>query len=387
MAPRNVFCFRAAEAPAGLDLEKELDRLYGGRYASLAHVEIYHPGLDLLVYAARDGGQLVSALLFRIDQRKITVQAEGIALAAADIEAFASYAFEQFPAVSAVSFRFVEAGAGPYTFASHWTPADTDMVVPLPATVEQYRASLGASTRHNLNKQLNKFRRDYPGFRLDVHERQAVPQELVRRIIALQRTRMADVGKVSMVGEDEERRVCAYVARRGFVVALSVDCKLVAGTINYRLGRHVAACIAGHELAFMKYHIGLLCAYLTICECIRTGAADLFCFGWGHDGYKYRLGGIARELSCLTLYRTRAHMLWHPGLALRDAWRGQVCRARRWAVAAATRHNSLAGRLLGRGRTAMTRLRKRTARRSARPASPSGREAADGNPSTTHGLQ
>lgn len=372
MASCDVVCFRVGETPVELDLGLELDRLYGGRYASLPHFEIYHSNADLLVYVARDDEQVVSALLFQIDRHRVTVGNEGIPLTMAETEQFASYVFRQFPAVSAVSFRCVEIADGPCSFPHQRTAADTDMIVPLPATVDEYRMRISSSTRGTLNNQLNKFKRDFSGFRLDVFEREAVPPELVRGIIALQRGRMEDVGKLSMVNDDEEQRVLAYVARCGFVVAISVDGKLVAGTINYRHGRNFTARIVGHDPAFMNYSIGFLSAYLTICECIKTGAAGRFYFGWGHGDYKYRLGGVDRQLSHHTLYRSRAHMLGHAGFALRDEYRGQLCRARRWAISTAARQDNLAGKALKRVRAAMTRMRVLTARRAAPPAAGAG---------------
>jgi hypothetical protein len=353
----DAVCFPFNELPNGLDLGAELDRLYGGRYASLPYFQIYRKDGDVHVYAAYKNGSIDALFLYRSSSRRLIVLNEGISLDAAQAAAFAHHAFRRFPAVSAVSFRFVECGQAKPGLVHQRTAANTDMVLALPGKIDEYRASLGPNTRRNINNQLNKFARAFPGFRVNVYEKAAVPLEHVRGIIELQRGRMTDAGKVSMVDDLEEQRVSEYVARCGFVVTISLDGKLLAGTINYRLGRNFTARVVGHDPAYLKYHIGFLCAYLTICECIKAGGAGIFYFGWGHGAYKYRLGGIDRQLSHLNFYRSRAHALLHLGTMCKDGTLGLLCLARRWAVQAATRQDTIAGRALSALRGGLAKAR------------------------------
>lgn len=324
--------------------DQELDRLYGSRYSCGAHFDIYGTDINTHVYVAHEAGGATAIFLFRLEKGRVTVLNEGITVRPLDANRFASYVFRKHASISAVSFRFVDASDQRYCFPRRRILGDTDMLYVLPASQEQYRAALGSSTRSNLNNHFNKLRRDYPTFKVDVYEGAAAPQQHVRRIIALQRLRMGDAGKVSMVDPAEEERVCACVARSGFVVILSIDGQLAAGSINYRLGRNFSARVISHDETFGKYRIGFLCAYLTICECIKTGNAHTFHFGWGQSDYKYRLGARSRQLYQLTLYRSRSHAVLSAGSAIGAGLRGQTLQLRQWFINAAGNQNGLAGR-------------------------------------------
>jgi hypothetical protein len=246
-----------------------------------------------------------------------------------------------------VSFHFVEAAARAFAFPFQRAACGEDTVLELPASVEAYTARLGSSTRSTLNNRMNRIRREIPGFRFEVFEKQEVPVAQIREIIRLHRLRMASKGKVSAVDEAEEERIIAYVALCGFVALATSDGRPCAGAITYRLGSNFTARILAHDPAYGNYRLGFVCAYLTICQCIRAGNSRYFYFGWGQSDYTRHLGGCNRELVHLSLFRSRWHVLRHAWTALGALAGGCAFRTRRWLVDTSRQKSSLIGCLAG----------------------------------------
>ncbi len=114
--------------------------------------------------------------------------------------------------------------------------------------------------------------------------------------------------------------------------------------ITYRLGQNFSLRILSHDPAFDEYRPGFACCYLTICECIRQRGKN-FNFGWGEYAYKYRLGGIRRQLSVLVVYRSHFHMLANGALAIKTALRGHAHRVKLRILETAKQESHILARL------------------------------------------
>jgi hypothetical protein len=90
--------------------------------------------------------------------------------------------------------------------------------------------------------------------------------------------------------------------------------------------------------------LGTLCSYLTICECIARVGSE-YHFLWGQYEYKYRLLGVQRDLDCLVVYRSRAHVVLCSDLALTIAVRGYLRAAKVWLRDRASSKDSVVPRL------------------------------------------
>jgi hypothetical protein len=346
----------ADEAPAFL--EQELNRLYGTRYSCLPYFKLYGSWHRVRAYVACDAGVAVAVFLFRCDNGCAVVLNEGMKVSEEDVNRFASYLFRNHEGVSLVAFNFVETSGQRFAFPFQRAACGQDTVLELPASAEAYTASLGSSTRSTLDNRLNRIRRELPGFRFTVYEKQDVPVHQIRDIIRLNRLRMDCKGKVSLIDEAEEERIIAYVALCGFVSVASINGRVCAGAITYRLGSNFTARILAHDPAYGSYRLGFVCAYLTICECIKAGNSRNFYFGWGQSDYKQQLGGRDRQLVHLSLFRSRLHVLGNAGAALGALLGGCAFHARRWLVKASSRKGSiralLADALIAAGRRLRT---------------------------------
>ncbi len=346
-APYAFSCHEHATPPF---VEEELNRLYGGRYASLAHFRIYGHLTRASTYVARrDGsaGEAVALFLFRRRRRRVVVLNEGIRVGAEQATAFAAYMFARYTDADAVAFHFVETDALPIAFPYQRLPCGEDNMMPLPATVPAYLAGLGKSTKATLKHRLNKLKRDFPGFQFSVYEKDAVPPAYLCGILRLNRMRMDRKDKVSSIDAGEECCVIDYVKACGFVCVATIDGRLCGGAILYRLGQNFSARILAHEPAYDTHRLGFVCAYLAICECVQTAGGGVFYFGWGQSEYKYRLGAQARQLSYLVMYRSRLHVLRQAGGALDLLARSILFRCGRWLRRSARRERTLGAYLAG----------------------------------------
>ncbi|MEO7495479.1 MAG: GNAT family N-acetyltransferase [Massilia sp.] len=342
--------------------EAELDRLYGARYASLAHWRMYGMRLPVSTYVASEDGAPVTLLLYRRSQGRVRVLNEGIALGAAEAQSFAAHMFASYPEVSAVSFHFIHARFERPGMAHMLMPCAEDAVVPLPATLALYQSELGASTRSTLKHRSNKLKRDFPSFALRVFEKDQIDERHVRAIIAFNRARMTSKHKNSQVDADEEARIVALARQCGFVTVATIDGQVCAGAINYRLGRNFTARILAHDARYDSYRLGFLCAYLTILECIAQDSGGVLYLGWGQHEYKDHLGAESRQLSHLVLYRSRPHMARHIGLALQIGLAGRLFLWRRALLTCASSSEGAAGTIARRVLNGVRRCKRALAR-------------------------
>ncbi len=295
----------------------ELDRLYGTRYACMPHFRHYGDMEGVHTYVVRAGDEALTVFLFRCEGRRVRVLNEGIRVGCEEADIFADYVFNVFPATDVIYFHFVETEPGKHQRPYLRAQCAQDLVLPLPATTQAYFESLGASTRKTLKNRINRLKREFPSFSYCVKECAEVDEQDVRTIIALNRVRMASLDKSSSIDAEEEERIVRYVQDCGFVIVLTIDGKLCAGAINYRIGRHFSARILAHDAHYDEQRLGFVCAYLAVCECIEHGAVANFYFGWGDNPYKFSLGAVPRPLSGVFIYRSLASRLRHAGMALK----------------------------------------------------------------------
>jgi hypothetical protein len=323
-AELSVSCYEG-ETPAFV--ARELDRLYGARYSSLAHFQIYGLAGQASTYVVRTQGEATTLYVYRRRKRQVCVLNEGIRVGRDEAVRFASHMFDIDKGVSAVAFNFVQTEDGDFSFPHQREVCAFDTVLALPATLEQYMESLGSSTRSTIKYRLNKIKREFPSFKFQVFERDEVDERQLRDIVRMNRARMSRLDKVSAIDAQEERRIISYVRECGFVGIATIDGRLCAGAVTYRLGRNFAARVLAHDPAYDQYRLGFVSAFLTIGECIRQGGSE-FCFGWGEGEYKTHLGATQRQLSHLVIYRSRWHALLNLGMVVRTAVAGFLFRAR-----------------------------------------------------------
>jgi hypothetical protein len=311
-------------------VEAELERLYGSVFSSVLQFQTYGSvGADTSAYVVRQADRIITLLLFRVERGRVQVLNEVFRLKSEEIARFAEHIFAAFRSVNVVSFHAIETDVERLAFPFQRFNCLEDIAMPLPGTRQEYLASLGKNTRRNIKRYTDRLNRAFPSFRYEAFEKQAVDGQQVRDIIGFNRARMADKDKVSGIDEEETQRIIRVTKACGMVGAASIGGRICAGTISYRTGDNYFLYVLAHDPAYDDYWIGILCCYLTICECIARGGKE-FHFLWGAYDYKFTLGAVRRELDHVTIYRSRAHILLNGKTALQTLFRGYVRRAKLW---------------------------------------------------------
>jgi hypothetical protein len=316
------------EVPAFV--EAELERLYGNIFSTLVHFRTYG-GLptDLSTYVVRKNNVIVTLLLFRRHDGRLDVINEGITIEEEDVRRFAEYVFGTFSTVNVISFHAANVGKVKLRFPFQRFNCSEDIVVSLPESAQEYLARLGKSTRNYIQRYEKKLRRRFPSFAFKVYEGNEINEQDLRDIVRLNRIRMAGKDKVSSNDDEEMARIIALSKASGLVGVATIDGRVCAGVINYRAGANCFMPVIAHDPEYNDYRIGTIGCYLTICECIKRGCKE-YHFLWGRYGYKYRLGGVQRDLDHLAIYRSRLQFLLHARMALKLAFDGYGRQARKW---------------------------------------------------------
>lgn len=300
----------------------ELESLYEHVFSSLAQFRIYSGINDCThTYVARQGGKAMAVLLFRCEGRRATVLNEQIALTSSAIDMFVRYVFDRFRAIDTIVFPAIRSEARHLAFPNQEFYRTEDIVLQLPATAEDYLASLGKATRKNMKYHGNRLRRNYPGLEFRVFVDSAIPDQHVRDIIELNRARMAIKNKSSDIDAEETDRLVRLVRRSGLVSAMLLDGRVVAGTVCSRVGSNYFMHINAHDPMYDDARLGKLCCFMTINDCIARRGKE-FHFMWGRFDYKYLFLGKQQDFNELVIYRSIGRLLLHGGSALRTAFNG-----------------------------------------------------------------
>jgi hypothetical protein len=299
-------------------IDTELHKLYGNIHSTLAHLRVYG-GLDEVThsYVARRQGMAVAVFLFCRDGNTVHVINEGMAIGEEELDRFAGHVFSGWPEVSAIRLHAVQSNVRQLRVPYQQYVCTANIVLPLPATAEEYIAGLGKNMRRNLRRYMDKLKRDFPSFRYEVFEKGAASEQHIREIIDLNRARIA--GKnIRYALDDEVEKVIALVRECGMVGVMTIDGCVVGGTVGYFGGDNYFFKVISHDPRYNGYSAGILCCYLTICECIARGCRE-YNFMWNEYEYKFALGAHSRSLHHLVVYRSRLHMLLRPRLAVGNA--------------------------------------------------------------------
>jgi hypothetical protein len=304
-------------------VEAELEKLYGNVFSLLEQFRTYS-GSDVPfnAYVARRGQEITTILLFTRRGSKLRVANEVIALDPQEISDFANYIFRTYPSIQVIEFHAIhtELDRLDYPFQSY--DCLEDIVLELPATENEYQSQLGKNTRRNLKRYSERLYKDHPSFEFEVYEKKQIKDEYIHAIVRLNKARMAEKNKESIIDDPETARIIHMVKAYGMVGVARINNVICAGTISYRVGENYFLSVLAHEPQYDPYWIGILCCYKTIRECIARGGKE-FHFLWGRYDYKFTLLAKLRALNHIVIYRSRFHYLINAATVFRVVLAGK----------------------------------------------------------------
>lgn len=326
-------------------VEPELERLYGHIFSSLLQLRVYGELTeDTSTYVVRHGEKIVTLFLFRREKEVVKVLNQSIRISGKDIRRFADHIFAAYPSVARISFHAVRPRFNTLPFPRQRFNCADDIVLSLPDSTDAYLASLGKNTRRNIRRYMDRLTRSFPSFQCEFHEGAEVDEQQVRAIIAFNRARMAGKNKVSTLDEQETERIARLAGACGLVSVATIDGRICAGGIAYRIGDNYFLYVIAHNPAYDDYWIGILTCYLTICACIERGG-KAFHFLWGRYDYKFALGAQLRTLDHVDVYRSWPRFLLNGREITKTAISRSVYKFKFGLLEQARRRDSAAARL------------------------------------------
>ena len=207
------------------------------------------------------------------------------------------------------------------------------MVVDLPPTAEQYRASLGPKLRKHLRNYGNRLARDFSDVATEVFPSsgdERVPG-LFDQFLDWKSERFRSLGRRTYWERDPRLadRFLALLARRGEIRLTTVDGKTAAILFDFPVGDMMCAQESTTDPGLDRYGMGLLSDYWEIRDAVDRGFKT-FNMLWGTEKHKARLGATRRTATALSVFRDQRSRL----LSLDEAWEVTSRDARRTA----TRH-------------------------------------------------
>ena len=302
-------------------LPAELDALYQHLNSSFRHHVFRDRARGARAYVVRGEEGPLAIFLFHIEQRRLQVVNEMVEIQAEEIERFARYAFERFPAISTISFSLIgsQAGSLPLPFQQHGH--SEDIVVSLPASKEAYLASLGSKTRHNIRHQLKALARDCPQLQFVTLEGEDIQPQQVRELLTLKHSNTDDKGIAFGISPEETAWLVDEACGNGLLLLALEGGRIRGGSLSLRLGDHYFAHVVAYAPAFADYSLGMLCCYLAMQEKIARKATEAH-LSWGRQQYKFKLGGVQRDMANLDIYRSRFAYWRHVPRLVRHAAAG-----------------------------------------------------------------
>lgn len=167
--------------------------------------------------------------------------------------------------------------------------SDSDWIVPLPKTLEDYFANLGRTTRKHLKTYLQKFNKQLTTDKIILRETQ-IQYSHISSLINLHKYCRDDVGKEFTITEDQVQRRFVMSQKTGMFCSRWVDGKLIGGTLSFIHKSKVYLSLVAHDPAYNEYHTGLICLLDTIQYLIENKYTH-YNFHFRYSPFKTRLGG------------------------------------------------------------------------------------------------
>ena len=329
-----------------------LDRLYGSLYASFSHFSLSDTAQPAPhTWVGYRHGEVVGVLLFRLRVDQVFLLTEMFCLEQAVADAFSRAVFARFREIKTIHFNAISL-SGPLTGwpLQHYAFSE-NYVIRLPQTVDQYRASIGKSTRKTLRGYGNRLHRDFPDFSWDVravgemrtHELRSV----IRQLHRFKRDSMAARGKRAEISRRETARNLILARRAGLIGIARIGDRICGGSLSCRIGDNYVMLLSAADPALASYRLGILCCFWSVCDCIRAGGRECHLL-WGRYQYKTQLLGEPRSLLRLTIYRSRLRMALSPLLVVGILMAGTRYRLRYWLLLQFAGRSSALSRCFGR---------------------------------------
>jgi hypothetical protein len=291
-------------------VERELEGIYECIYCTLARLRIYDPPAGASTYVARAEGRISAVFLFRQEKDEIKVLNQQIAISQEELRKFADAVFSRYTSARLISFYAINTKIDDFPFVCQQYSALEENVLRLPATADDYLASISANFRSTLRRAEKRTKKDFPSFRAEVVSTTDVGEDMVRNLISLAGARMAAKQKKAYIGEEHLGSIMRLIRTHGYVVAARVNGKVCGGSIWYCVGRRAFLHIIAHDPRFDQYMLGNQVLLAGVLHWIARGGRECWLMG-GSRAHKAKFKTVPQYLDSMLIYRSRLQQLFH----------------------------------------------------------------------------
>lgn len=185
------------------------------------------------------------------------------------------------------------------------------MVIDLPATPDQYLASLGKRTRGNLRNFENRLRRDHPDLATEIIVAGAAARRLFDQFLEWKIARFHDRGRVTFWENApyQTDQVIDLMSRTGEAHVTTIAGSAAAIRFLFPVGDTTYALQGAFDPDYEIYRLGLLSVYWAIGDAIGRGLRH-FNLLWGTTDYKSHLGARPMTATQISVFRSQIARLY-----------------------------------------------------------------------------
>jgi hypothetical protein len=306
--------FYENEIPPEVGLNLEI--IYQSPFCATRYIEIFRGirNFNALVISCGESDPR-HVIAYTISGKEITVLNELIEIEQEYIQYFAETVFSRYPTITTVNFNCLKRRIVNFRYPWRLWQTSHDIAIELPRSFEEYHSKLGRQTQKHIRYYINRLHRDYADFAFHVAAVHEIDPTVIGRIIEMNQLRMKDKNIRSGYNNLFEKKIIEFCRHYGLISTVSVQGKIVAGTICYEVGNQAYLEAISHDPGYDKYNVGQVCLYLTVKHMIEQ-ERDFFHMLWGENEYKYRFLGLKQDLFYFSIYRsTSSKLLSVPKLA------------------------------------------------------------------------
>ena len=190
--------------------------------------------------------------------------------------------------------------------------ASNHMVVDLPPTVDEYRASLGKRRRRTLRESMNRLARDFPELTTEVFPSAGDDRapKLFKQLLEWKTARFRERGLKTYWDEYPEMvdSFLALLRRRGEVHLTTVSGDSVALAFVFPVGEAICAQESAFDPVYGRYGLGTFSQHWVMCSAISRGYASVNML-WGGEKHKSHFAATPRLASAIVVFRDRRAFL------------------------------------------------------------------------------
>ena len=196
------------------------------------------------------------------------------------------------------------------------------MVVDLPNTVDDYLASLGKHTRHEVRSKWRRLLKAHPDTIVEMVTSSDHPDEFVQTMIAWKNQRFNARGDQTVWQRypHSDANFAELVRRRGRIQCTRIDGGVAAVNFLFPVGTAMYALQSGFDPKYEQYSLGFLADYESVAEAIRTSHRRMSLL-WGQDAHKRRFGAKPRRATRLSVFCRQTDRLYSLDEGWEVAWR------------------------------------------------------------------